>query len=73
MTNTQRDASDVDYERRDRALTDSDIRALADELERQLTERFYTNLGRGLWSIVWRALVGAAVALAAYGAAKGKL
>ncbi len=54
----------------DRKLTESDVKALADELEQRLIGRFYHNLGHGVWALVWKALVLAAVALAAYGAAK---
>lgn len=53
-----------------RKLTDADIKALADELEDRMVNRFYRNLGSGVWSLAWKALVLGAVALAAYGAAK---
>ena len=59
---------DPDHERRNRALTDQDIEALADKLEKTLTSRFYTNLGRGLWGFAWRGIILGALAIAAYGA-----
>ncbi len=54
----------------ERKLSDADINALADEFERRMINRFYRNLGQGVWGLLWRALVLAAVGLAAYGAAK---
>lgn len=53
-----------------RLLTDEDIKALADELEGRLVSRFYTNLGKGVWSIVWKAIVVGSLMLAAYGSFK---
>lgn len=58
-------------ERRKRSLTDDDIAALADELETRLEVRFYNNLGRGLWGMVWRGLVVGTLFIAAYGSLKG--
>lgn len=44
----------------ERKLTDEDVKALAGELasqlERRIENRFYDHLGRGLWSVVWRAV-----------------
>ena len=73
MTPTQHTHAPIntDEERRERALTDDDIDALADALERTLSDRFYRNLGRGLWALVWKGIVVAAVAIAAYGSVKG--
>lgn len=51
----------------DRKLTDGDIRALASELKKQ----FYSNLGEGVWSMAWKAIVLAIVAVVAYGSLKG--
>lgn len=53
-----------------RNLTDADIDALATRLEDVMVRRFYLNLGRGLWSLVWKAVVFGLVTLAAYGAYK---
>lgn len=51
----------------ERTLTDADIKALATEFR----EQFYSNLGKGIWSLVWKALVGLAVYLAYLGATNG--
>lgn len=58
-------------ERRARALTDDDVQALADEMERRMVARFYGNIGKGVWGLAWRAILGGLVVIAAYGAAKG--
>ncbi len=55
----------------ERRLSDADVIALADEMERRIVRRFYGNLGRGIWSLVWRIIVWAIVGIAAYGIAKG--
>ena len=54
-----------------RKMTDDDIKALADELEGRLVKRFYFNIGRGVWGVIWRALIGLIVLIAAYGSVKG--
>ena len=54
-----------------RNLTDGDVNAIVDALEQRVTERFYRDLGRGLWAYAWRALMLAIVSIAAYGAWKG--
>lgn len=54
-----------------RNLTDADITALADEMEKRLTNRFYNDLGRGVWGMVWKAIVVAILGIAAYGSIKG--
>ena len=73
MTRIQHDHAPIntDEERRERALTDEDIDALSDALERTLTDRFYRNLGRGFWSLIWRGLIIAGLIIAGYGATKG--
>lgn len=55
----------------ERLLTDADVKAITDALENRLYERFYGNLGKGVWAIAWKAVVVFAVGLAAYGSAKG--
>lgn len=55
----------------ERNLTDDDVKALADELEDRLTNRFYGNLGRGMWSLAWRAIVLAILGIIAFGSLKG--
>jgi hypothetical protein len=54
-----------------RTLSDADIEAMTTAFERRMEERFYNNLGKGLWGIIWKAVLVAAIAIAAYGAAKG--
>lgn len=71
MTLNQHHPTAPTEERRSRALTDQDIQALADEFESRLVSRFYDNLGRGVWGLAWKALLGAIVLVAAYGAVKG--
>jgi len=58
-------------ERRYRALTDDDVKKIVDCLEDRLEQRFYINLGRGIWAFVWRAAVAGLLALAAWGHYKG--
>ncbi len=54
-----------------RNLTDADVAAITDALEKRMTERFYNDIGRGVWSMVWKAVVVALVGIAAYGSMKG--
>jgi hypothetical protein len=53
-----------------RNLTEDDVVAVVDELERRIVERFFSNVGKGVWQLVWRALIALMVLLAAYGAIK---
>lgn len=46
-----------------RNLTDADIDAILDRMER----RFYTNLGRGFWRAVWAVVLAALIGIAALG------
>lgn len=54
-----------------RNLTDDDVKAVVDELERRIVERFFSNVGKGVWQLAWRGLIALTVLLAAYGAVKG--
>lgn len=54
-----------------RNLTDDDIQALADAMEKKMVNRFYSNLGRGVWGIAWKILVVGILAVAAYGSLRG--
>ena len=54
-----------------RRLTDEDITAIVNELEVRVVSRFYGNIGRGVWGIVWRGFVVVIVVIAAYGSARG--
>ena len=60
--------ADEQPERRHRLLTDEDIDAIADVLEARLVERFYSNLGQGVWGLAKKGALIALMALAAYGA-----
>ena len=53
-----------------RTLTDADVKAIVDDLEKRMTDKFYRDLGRGFWGIVWKGIIGAAMFVAAYGAVK---
>ena len=55
----------------ERNLTDDDVKAIVDQMENRLAERFYGDLGRGVWSVVWKAIVVGMIAVAAYGSTKG--
>ena len=54
-----------------RSLTDQDVIALVNEIEKRVRDHFYNDLGRGVWGMLRRALIIAAVAIAAYGSIKG--
>lgn len=54
-----------------RLLTDDDVKAIADALEQRIVERFYSDLGRGVWAVIWKAAIAVAIALAAAGSIKG--
>jgi hypothetical protein len=53
-----------------RQLSDGDVTAIVDALETRLTDKFYRDLGKGLWGVVFKAIIGALVFIAAYGAIK---
>lgn len=54
-----------------RNLTDADVRAVVDEMEKRMVDRFYGDIGRGVWAIAWRVIVLALLGLASYGSIKG--
>lgn len=54
-----------------RNLTDADVKAIADAMEERMVNRFYNDLGRGVWGLVWKAVVLALCGVAAAGAFKG--
>jgi len=58
-------------ERRSRALTDADVQALANEMERRLANRFYLNLGRGFWGLVWKGIIVILIGISTYGVVRG--
>jgi hypothetical protein len=55
----------------DRHITDDDAKAIARALRVEMLQQFYSDLGRGVWAIVWRVTIITLVAIAAYGANKG--
>lgn len=50
-----------------RTLTDADVEAILAAFEK----RFYLNLGKGVWSHLWKIIMAGAFGLAGYGALKG--
>lgn len=58
-------------ENEDRKLSDADIEAILNQVEQRVAARFYSDLGRGVWGMVRKALLLAMVAVAAYGSVKG--
>lgn len=54
-----------------RTLTDADVKAIAAQIEQGITQRFQLNVGRGVLGLVWRTIIYALVAVAAYGAGGG--
>jgi hypothetical protein len=55
----------------DRKLTDADVEAIVKLLDKKVTERFYSDLGRGVWGMLWKAIIVTIVSIAAYGSMKG--
>lgn len=54
-----------------RILTDADVRAIVEELQRSVVSTFYKDIGRGFFSILKKLMWMGALGLAAYGASKG--
>ncbi|AMU17561.1 hypothetical protein ABWH74_001256 [Burkholderia vietnamiensis] len=54
-----------------RTLTEDDVKAIAEQIESGITQRFQLNVGRGILGLVWRVFMYALVAVAAYGAGGG--
>lgn len=55
----------------DRNLTDADVDAIVEALSAKVKQEFYADLGRGVWGIAWKVIVGLLIGLAAYGSLKG--
>lgn len=55
----------------DRKLTDADVQEIVSQIEIRVSERFYKDLGRGVWGIAWKAILIAMISIAAYGSVKG--
>jgi hypothetical protein len=54
-----------------RTLTESDVKAIVDELEKRAAQRFQINIGKGVLGILWKTCLYLVIWLAAYGAAGG--
>jgi hypothetical protein len=54
-----------------RSITDGDVKAIVDELEKRATQRFQLNVGRGVIGLAWKTGLYLAIWLAAYGAGGG--
>lgn len=54
-----------------RTLTDADVAAITDALEKRMVEGFYRDIGMGVWGLAKKAFYLALAALAAYGYFKG--
>lgn len=54
-----------------RSLTDDDVKAIVDELEKRASQRFQINIGRGVIGLAWKFTVYLVIWLAAYGAGGG--
>lgn len=55
----------------ERTLTEGDVKAIVDELEKRAAQRFQINIGRGVIGIAWKFLLYLCIWLAAYGAGGG--
>lgn len=55
----------------DRKISDADVEAIVQELQKQLAQKFYDDLGRGIWSALKTLAIAAALALAAWGYKNG--
>lgn len=54
----------------DRLITDDDVEAIAAALEKRMADKFYKDLGKGVWGVVWRTAIIILLVLAAYGAVR---
>jgi len=59
--------------KRDGKLSEEDRDAIARKVFERFQEQFYLNVGKGVWKLVWKVLILALIAVAAYGAAGGQL
>lgn len=50
-----------------RTLSDADVKAIADELQQRISDRFVRGAGWGILRMAWHGLLFAIVALAVYG------
>lgn len=54
-----------------RTLSEADVRAIAEQIERGITQKFQLNVGRGVLALVWRVMLYVLIMIAAYGAGGG--
>jgi hypothetical protein len=54
-----------------RTLSNADVEAITEQLERSLLRKFQLNVGKGVLGVVWRVFIYALIAVAAYGAGGG--
>ncbi len=54
-----------------RTLTEADVKAIAEQIENGITQRFQLNVGRGVLRFAWKVVLYALICLAAYGAGGG--
>jgi len=54
-----------------RTLSDADVEAIVSCLEVRITQKFYLNVGKGIFHIIWKYALIAALSIAAYGSFKG--
>lgn len=52
-------------------LSEEDIEKIVNKIEERFEQKFYLNLGKGLWNIVWRLAVLTIIGIAAYGTLHG--
>jgi hypothetical protein len=53
-----------------RTISDADVDAITEALREKVIEGLYRDLGKGIWGLVWRGVVVALIAIAAFGAVK---
>lgn len=51
-----------------RTLTDADVEAITEALYTKITDDFYKDLGKGVWSIVRKVAIAAILFVLGYGA-----
>lgn len=56
-----------------RSLTDADVRAMVDEIEKRLEARFYRDFGKSVWGVMWKTVLALLISAALWIAAKGQL
>lgn len=53
-----------------RNLTDDDAEAIACALAKELRKEFFSNIGRGVWALVWKGIIFVLIWLSVIGAGK---